>query len=71
MEVLKNGPACDVTIINVDLRLWVLKPYHAKVLTDLYLYSSSDNGKTIIKAEWKAAGIGEGLNNSRKNKKNF
>ena len=49
MEDLKNGPAGDVTKINVNLSLSALKPYYAIVITDLYQYLSSEKQKTIIK----------------------
>ena len=67
MEALKVDPDRDVTSIEVDLRLSTLKPPHAKVMTDLYHHLQSHKGKKIIKAGWKAAGITDILQNSRRN----
>ena len=66
MEALKTDPDRDVVSIEVDLRLLTLKPYHAKVMTDLYHHLQSHKGKEIIKAGWKAAGITDILQNSRR-----
>ena len=38
MEVLQTDPARDVTTVKVDLRLLTLKPYHARVMRDVYNY---------------------------------
>ena len=71
MEALEIDPDRDVTSINVDLRLSTLKPRHAKVMTDLYHHLQSHKGKEIIKAGWKAAGITDILQNSRRNNGNL
>ena len=67
MEALKIAPDQDVTSIEVDLLLSNLKPRHAKVMTDLYHHLQSHEGKEIIKAGWKTAGITDILRNSRRN----
>ena len=71
MEALKIDPDRDVTSIEVDLRLSTLKPRHAKVMTDLYHHLQSHMGKEIIKAGWKAAGITDILQNSRRKNENL
>ena len=71
MEALKIYPDRDVTSIEVDLRLSTLKPHHIKVITNLYHHLQSHKGKEIIKAGWKAAGITDILQNSRRNNENL
>ena len=71
MEALKTDPDRDGTTIEVDLRLSTLKPRHAKVMTDLYHHIQFHKGKEIIKAGWKAAGITDILQNSRRNNENL
>ena len=44
---------------------------HAKVMTDLYHHLQSHKGKEIIKSGWKAAGITDTLQNSRRNNENL
>ena len=62
MEALKTDPDRDGT---------TLKPRHAKVMTDLYHHIQFHKGKEIIKAGWKAAGITDILQNSRRNNENL
>ena len=71
MEALKIDSDRDVTSIEVDLRLSTLKLRHAKVMADLYHHLQSHKGRKIIKAGWKAAGITNILQNSRRNNENL
>ena len=71
MEALEIDPDRDVPNIEIDLRLSTLKLRHAKVMTDLYHHLQSHKGKEIIKAGWKAAGITDILQNSRRNNENL
>ena len=52
---LENGVELDD--IQVDYRLSVLKPLHAKWLIELYNHMSTDEGKEIVSNGWKKAGI--------------
>ena len=52
---LENGVELDD--IQVDYRLSVLKPLHAKWLIELYNHMSADEGKEIVSNGWKKAGI--------------
>ena len=52
---LENGVELDD--IEVDNRLSVLKPLHAKWLVELYNHMSTDDGKEIVANGWKKAGI--------------
>ena len=45
METLTNDPDRDVTTIQVGLRLSILKPRNARVMTDIYQYLKSQRGK--------------------------
>ena len=47
----------EVDGIEVDYRLSVLKPLHAKWLVQLYNHMSNDEGKEIVANGWKKAGI--------------
>jgi hypothetical protein len=39
--------------INVDFRLYILKPLHAQWLVNVYNYFTSDKGKDVIAKGWK------------------
>ena len=70
METLTNDPDRDVTTIQVGLRLSILKPRNARVMTDIYQYLKSQRGKEIIKAGWREAGITDVLKDSREGSEN-
>ena len=70
METLTNDPDRDVTTIQVGLRLSILKPRNARVMTDIYQYLKSQRGKEIIKAGWREAGITDVLKDSRERSEN-
>ena len=56
---LDEGIPLDV--IEIKLKLSVLKPLHASWLVELFNYMTSDKGRQVIENEWKAAGIVEAL----------
>ena len=56
---LENGQELDD--IEIDYRLSVLKPLHAKWLISLYNHMSSQEGKEIIASGWKKSGIYDAL----------
>ena len=70
METLTNDPDRDVTTIQVDLRLSILKPRNARVMTDIYQYLKSQRRNEIIKAGWRATGITDVLKDSREGSEN-
>ena len=53
---LQNGKQLED--IDVDFRLSVLKPLHAKWLIALYNYLTTKKGMEIITKGWRKAGIG-------------
>ena len=61
LKELRNDPTCDVTAIKVDLRLSTLKPLHNEVIKNAYNYLASCRGKEIIRSQWKASGITDGI----------
>lgn len=61
MEALQSNPDSDATTIQVDLRLSTLKPRHAKVMKEIYEHFKSENGRSTIKAGWRAAGVSQTL----------
>ena len=61
MKALEIDPDRDVPSVEVYLCLSTLKPWHAKVMTELYDHLRTQAGKGIIRAGWKAAGISENL----------
>ena len=54
-EQLENGKQLEE--IDVDFRLSVIKPLHAKWLIALYNYPTTQKGMEIIAKGWKKAGI--------------
>ena len=52
---LENGQELDD--IEIDYRLSVLKPLHAKWLISFYNYMSTTKGKEVISNRWKRSGI--------------
>ena len=52
---LENGVELDD--IEVDCRLSVLKPLHAKGLVELYNHMPTDEGKEVVANGWKKADI--------------
>ena len=70
MKALEIDCDRDVASVEVYLSLSTLKPWHAKVMTELYDHLRTQAGKGIIRADWKAAGISENLADARKNQKN-
>jgi len=70
MKALEVEPDRDVTSVEVDLRLSILKPRHAKVMIELYNYLKTEDGRKIIESGWKAAGIKDNLEQARQSKKN-
>ena len=63
-EILRD-PKRDVTTTEVDLRLSILKPEHAKVMRKVYEFLQSEKGCDVIKAGWRAAGITDVLKGAR------
>ena len=55
-EMLRD-PKQNVITIEVDLRLWTLKPEHAKVMRKV----QSEKGCDVIEAGWRAVGITDGV----------
>ena len=49
----------DSTDVNVDLRLTVLKPFHAVWLVDLYNHLTSPVGVRLVAKGWEKAGISD------------
>ena len=45
--------------INVDFRLYILKPLHTQWLVNVYNYFTSDKGKDVIAKGWKRAEISD------------
>ena len=64
-SALEREPNRDVATIEVDLKLWTLKPIHTKALIGIYEFLQSDRGKNIILNGWKASGITEALAKAR------
>ena len=64
-KVLEKEPNRDVATIEVDLKLSMLKPIHAMVLTDIYDFLLSEKGRKVVLNRWKATGITEALEDSR------
>ena len=52
-------PGGDITDVNVDLRLTVLKPLHAVWLVDLYNHLTSPVCVRLIAKGWEKAGISD------------
>ena len=46
-----------IELIDIDLKLSVLKSLHAKWLLDLYNHMTSQEGKKVIMKGWEVAGI--------------
>ena len=48
-----------MSVIEVELRMSVIKPLHAQWLVNIYAYfTSASHGRYIILKGWKKAGIG-------------
>ena len=60
-----HDPKRDVTMIEVDLWLFILKLEHAKVMRKVYKFLQSEKGCDLIKAGWRAAGITDVLKEAR------
>jgi hypothetical protein len=69
-EALKADPNRDVTTIKVDLRLFVLKPFHDNVVKKVYYYFQTEKGQEVIMNGWRAAGITESLRQTREKQTN-
>ena len=52
--------------INVELKLSILKPQHAKWINDLYNYMTSEEGHKIIYNGWKEAFLTEAIEQKQK-----
>ena len=52
---LENGPELDD--IEIDYRLSLLKPFHAKWLISFYNYMTATKGQKVISNGWKRSGI--------------
>ena len=60
IETLKSDSTWDVTTIKVDLHFSNLKPYHAKAMTDLYHYLSSDKRWSLMEGNEDIRSIKQG-----------
>ena len=52
-----NDPTRDFTTIEIDLRLSILKPDHAKVIKNVYAFIKTEKGRNIILAGLRVAVI--------------
>ena len=64
-----TDPKRDVTTINVDSKLFTLKPIHAKTVSKVYENLESDKGKQVLLNGFWAAGITEAVKKIRENPK--
>ena len=55
LHALENG--CEVMDFNVDVKLTIMKPLHAKWLSGLYSYINSSDGQEITRNDWLRVGI--------------
>ena len=51
LHVLENG--CEVMDAKVDVNLTIMKPLHAKWLSEFYNYINSSDGQEITRNGWK------------------
>ena len=65
-ETLEIDPQRDVTTIEVDLKLSILKPIHAKLLMSIHEFLQGEKGRKIILNGWKAARITDAVESARK-----
>ncbi len=57
----------EVEDIRVDTRLSILKPLHAKTVTNAYKWLKTDAGVRNVIKGWEAAGIVKAVEDARKN----
>ena len=68
-ETLQADTKRDVTTIKVDLKLFTLKPIHAKTVSNVYEHLKSDKRKQVILNGFRAAGITKAVKKIRENPK--
>ena len=62
---MKANPGMNIEDAKVDTKLSILKPLHAKTLTNSYNFFKTEAGKKIIMSGWRGAGILKAVNDSR------
>ena len=59
----------DPADLKVDVRITVMRPLHAKSLTNIYaMFNTTEAGKRIIRNGWKASGITAAVADARNNR---
>lgn len=74
---LQINPEKDVETVKVDLKLSILEPIHAEVMTKIYYHFKNEESKTILSG-WDLAGVivaiqkgrSGGVTNFKNNSKN-
>ena len=64
-KALNEGVPLDD--IEINLKLSVLKPLHAKWLLEVFNHMTSDAGKSVIENGWKSAGISNAVSQGLSN----
>ena len=59
LQALENG--CEVMDAKVDVKLTIMKPLHAKWLSEFYNYINSSDGQEITRNDWLRAGIADAI----------